>query len=134
MHNRQAPIQEERSKALGKMTLASSLALLLIASLTAFQFYSRYRLQSDQLSQDQMSPTKDSEAVLKEDKTVVTWGSVTHGGDSFSEHSQLQQVQAIYATSGLFSALKPDGSVVTWGARSDERDLHLAHHQLLQWV
>ena len=53
MHNRQAPIQEERSKALGKMTLAGSLALLLIASLTAFQFYSRYRLQSDQLSQVQ---------------------------------------------------------------------------------
>ena len=34
MHNRQAPIQEERSKALGKLTLAGSLALLLIASLT----------------------------------------------------------------------------------------------------
>ena len=53
MHNRQAPIQEERSKALGKLTLAGSLALLLIASLTAFQFYSQYRLQSDQLSQVQ---------------------------------------------------------------------------------
>ena len=35
------------------MTFASSLAPLLIASLTAFQFYSRYRLQSDQLSQVQ---------------------------------------------------------------------------------
>ena len=45
MHNRQAPIQEERSKALGKLTLAGSLAFLLIASLMAFQFYSRYRLQ-----------------------------------------------------------------------------------------
>ena len=53
MHNRQAPIQEERSKALGKLTLAGSLALLLIASLMAFQFYSQYRLQSDQLSQVQ---------------------------------------------------------------------------------
>ena len=53
MHNRQQPIQEERSKTLGKLTLAGSLALLLIASLMAFQFYSRYRLQSDQLSQVQ---------------------------------------------------------------------------------
>ena len=53
MHNRQAPIQEERSKALGKLTLAGSLAFLLIASLMAFQFYSQYRLQSDQLSQVQ---------------------------------------------------------------------------------
>ena len=53
MHNRQAPNQEERSKALGKLTLAGSLALLLIASLMAFQFYSQYRLQSDQLSQVQ---------------------------------------------------------------------------------
>ena len=38
MHNRQAPNQEERSKALGKLTLAGSLALLLIASLMAFSF------------------------------------------------------------------------------------------------
>ena len=53
MHNRQAPNQELRSKALGKLTLAGSLALLLIASLMAFQFYSQYRLQSDQLSQVQ---------------------------------------------------------------------------------
>ena len=53
MHNRQQPIQEERSKTLGKLTLAGSLALLLIASLMAFQLYSRYRLQSDQLSQVQ---------------------------------------------------------------------------------
>ena len=53
MHNRQQPIQEERSKTLGKLTLAGSLALLLIASLMAFQLYSRYRLQSDQLSQIQ---------------------------------------------------------------------------------
>ncbi len=53
MHNRQAPNQEERSRALGKLTLAGSLALLLIASLMAFQFYSQYRLQSDQLSQVQ---------------------------------------------------------------------------------
>ena len=53
MHNRQQPIQEERSKTLGKLTLAGSLALLLIASLMAFQFYSQYRLQSDQLSQVQ---------------------------------------------------------------------------------
>ena len=38
---------------LSKLTLAGSLALLLIASLMTFQFYSRYRLQSDQLSQVQ---------------------------------------------------------------------------------
>ena len=53
MHNRRPPIQEERSKALGKLTLAGSLALLLIATSMAFQLYSRYRLQSDQLSQVQ---------------------------------------------------------------------------------
>ena len=53
MQNRQAPIQEERSKTLGKLILAGSLALLLIATSMAFQFYSRYRLQSDQLSQVQ---------------------------------------------------------------------------------
>ena len=53
MHNRQTQIQEERSKPLGKLTLAGSLALLLIATSMAFQFYSRYQLQSDQLSQVQ---------------------------------------------------------------------------------
>ena len=53
MQNRQAPIQEERSKTLGKLILAGSLALLLIAISMAFQFYSRYRLQRDQLSQVQ---------------------------------------------------------------------------------
>lgn len=53
MHNRRPPIKEERSKTLSKLTLAGSLALLLIATSMAFQFYSRYRLQGDQLSQVQ---------------------------------------------------------------------------------
>jgi len=80
-------------------------------------------------------------AALKEDKTVVTWGSADHGGDSSSVQSQLQQVQAMYATNGLFSALKQDGSVVTWGItpktwgfNPQERDLHVKHHQLHQSV
>jgi hypothetical protein len=42
-------------------------------------------------------------------------------------------VQALYATTGLFSALKENGDVIIWGsAREEERDLHLVHHQLQQ--
>jgi len=51
-------------------------------------------------------------AALKEDGTVVTWGSDARGGDSSSVKDQLQHVKSIYATEGAFAALKEDGTVV----------------------
>ena len=48
MHRRR-PIQEERSKLLGKLALAGGLSLLLITIPMAFQFYLQSRIQSDQL-------------------------------------------------------------------------------------
>ena len=48
MHTRR-PIQEERSKLLGKLALAGGLSLLLITISMAFQFYFQSRIQSDQL-------------------------------------------------------------------------------------
>ncbi|MCC5999879.1 MAG: VCBS domain-containing protein [Pararhodobacter sp.] len=67
-------------------------------------------------------PNRGAFAALKEDGSVVTWGSRTYGADSRAVADQLSgDVTAIYSNGGAFpnggafAALKTDGSVVTWG-------------------
>jgi hypothetical protein len=56
---------------------------------------------------------------LKEDGSVVTWGSSSYGGDSSTVASELSDgISSIYSTTYAFAALKEDGSVVTWGSSS----------------
>ncbi|RZD50660.1 MAG: hypothetical protein CXT67_09355 [Methanobacteriota archaeon] len=53
---------------------------------------------------------------MKSDGSVITWGSVAHGGDSSSVSANLSSnVTDIFSTRSAFAALKSDGSVVTWG-------------------
>ena len=61
----------------------------------------------------------DAFAALKEDGSVVTWGSPDNGGDSNAVASEIRiNVRQIFSTYGAFAALKNDGSVVTWGNSS----------------
>ena len=55
-------------------------------------------------------------AALKADKTVVTWGSPTFGGDSSLVEVELKDVANIFSTDKAFAALKGGGAVVTWGS------------------
>ena len=55
-------------------------------------------------------------AALKEDGSVITWGSPSHGGDSSSVSNELSSgVVQIFSAIYSFAALKEDGSVITWG-------------------
>jgi hypothetical protein len=58
-------------------------------------------------------------AALKNDGSVVTWGSSSNGGNSSSVVDSLSSgVTAVYSNPGSFAALKSNGSVVTWGSPS----------------
>ena len=58
-------------------------------------------------------------AALKDDGSIVTWGSPTLGGDSSSVAAQLTGgVVHVFSTDYAFAALKNDGSVVAWGDSS----------------
>ena len=55
-------------------------------------------------------------AAVKQDGSVVTWGSASHGGNSDDVRDQLTGgVDHVVGTSHAFAAVKEDGSVVTWG-------------------
>ncbi|WP_206537828.1 hypothetical protein, partial [Prochlorococcus sp. MIT 0702] len=55
-------------------------------------------------------------AALKDDGSVVSWGSSHSGGDSSSVAADLSSgVNQIFSTGYAFAALKDDGSVVSWG-------------------
>ena len=70
-------------------------------------------------------------AALKSDGSVVTWGSVAHGGDSSSVSANLSSgVTQIYSTNSSFAALKSDGSVVTWGNANLGGDSSLVSSEL----
>ena len=49
-------------------------------------------------------------AALKEDRTVVTWGTNINPSPNSNE-----DIMRIYSTEKAFAALKEDGTVVTWG-------------------
>jgi hypothetical protein len=56
-------------------------------------------------------------AAVKNDGSVVTWGSSDHGGDSSTVAGDLSAgVKQIYSSDKAFAAIKDDGSVVTWGS------------------
>jgi len=59
-------------------------------------------------------------AALKTDRSVVTWGDATSGGDStnVAGGNLTSNVTAVYSTGAAFAALKTNGSVVTWGDAS----------------
>ncbi|MGL5299065.1 MAG: Ig-like domain-containing protein, partial [Plesiomonas sp.] len=58
-------------------------------------------------------------AALKEDGTVVTWGSKTAGGNSSTVTADLTNVKTIYSNDFAFAAVKNDNSVVTWGGEEN---------------
>merc|ERR1712118_400718 len=69
-------------------------------------------------------------AALKDDGSVVAWGSKSNGGDCSKVQQQVSSnVQSIYSTDTAFAALKKDGSVVTWGSKQNGGD----HDSLRGW-
>ena len=69
-------------------------------------------------------------AAVKDDGSVVTWGSAPDGGDSSAVAGQLTGVTDVYSTYSAFAAVKDDGSVVTWGVASDGGDSSAVAGQL----
>ncbi|KYG60511.1 hypothetical protein AZI85_10850 [Bdellovibrio bacteriovorus] len=59
-------------------------------------------------------------AFLLADKTVQTYGSASHGGDSSLVTAQLVNVKKVVASSSAFAALKEDGTVVCWGDSTND--------------
>ncbi|WP_219927934.1 hypothetical protein, partial [Aeromonas sp. HMWF014] len=73
-------------------------------------------------------------AALKQDGTVVTWGSANNGGDSNAVKDDLINVETIVSNGLAFAALKQDGTVVTWGSANDggdSRDVDLTEVQTI---
>ncbi len=65
----------------------------------------------------QIYDNSSATAVLREDGSVITWGSKTKGGDSIRVRDQLAQgvISITYSNDKGFIALKDDGSVFVWG-------------------
>ena len=73
-----------------------------------------------ELSSDSSVLTYGAFAALKDDGSVVTWGSSETGGDiSWFKSQILSKVTDIISTRSAFAAIKENGSVITWG-RSNE--------------
>ena len=62
-----------------------------------------------------VTTTYSAYAVLKSDKSVVSFGDTRYGADSSAVKSQLVDVVRVYSNSRSFAALKTDSSVVVWG-------------------
>jgi hypothetical protein len=59
-------------------------------------------------------------AALRDDGSVITWGSGSDGGERSSQAGSLSsEVTTIFATGHAFAALKENGSVITWGNGGD---------------
>jgi hypothetical protein len=70
-------------------------------------------------------------AAVKNDGSVVTWGSKNTGGDSNSVADQLAgDVLHVYSSSTAFAAVKANGSVVTWGSQDNGGDSYVVCDQL----
>ena len=54
-------------------------------------------------------------AAIKDDGSVVTWGTACFGGDSSRVANQLTNIDRIDSTECGFIAFKTDGSEVKWG-------------------
>ncbi len=80
---------------------------------------------------DNIYATNDAFAALRNDGTVVTWGSVNDGGDSSAVQDKLTDVNEIYSNNSAFAALKSDGSVVTWGNSARGGDSSAVTNELI---
>ena len=70
-------------------------------------------------------------AALKEDGSVVVWGSDSRGGDISNLASTLSSgVKEIFSNAFGFVALKEDGSVVAWGQHDGHRDSPPGFHDV----
>merc|ERR1719408_59890 len=70
-------------------------------------------------------------AAVKNDGSVVTWGSKNTGGDSSSVADELSRdVVHIYSSSSAFAAVKANGSVITWGSQDNGGDSSSVCEQL----
>eukprot|EP00438_Fugacium_kawagutii_P008697 Skav236557 [mRNA] locus=scaffold1066:171134:174950:- [translate_table: standard] len=69
-------------------------------------------------------------AALKENGTVVTWGSSHVGGNCSRVQGHLKMVRSISASAGAFAALREDGSVITWGQSDFGGDCSKVQSQL----
>ncbi|MCX6409947.1 MAG: fibronectin type III domain-containing protein [Actinobacteria bacterium] len=76
-------------------------------------------------------------AALKQDGSLVVWGSVAYGGDisctlaafpcnPVSQATLSSGVRAVTSTFNAFAATKTDGSVVTWGPKASGGDASCA--------
>ncbi len=90
----------------------------------------------------QVFSTNGAFAALREDGSVVTWGSSLNGGNSkvyyydqatddvLDELDGTIDVVHVFSTSDAFAALREDGSVVTWGRSFDGGDSSSAGEML----
>jgi alpha-tubulin suppressor-like RCC1 family protein len=70
-------------------------------------------------------------AALRDDGSVITWGSSIGGGDSTEVASSLSgNVVEIFSTGSAFAALKNDGSIITWGDARNGGDSSSVSSQL----
>ncbi|MGY3894775.1 hypothetical protein [Aeromonas enterica] len=77
--------------------------------------------------------TSTAQAALRQDGSVVTWGTAGSGGDSSAVASQLDgsvPVISVAASAYAMAALRADGSVVSWGSSSSGGDSSLVASQL----
>ena len=86
------------------------------------------RIQDGGVKMLQLAATDYAFAAILEDKSVVTWGSPDHGGDSSAVKDELRHVEQMHpAKGGAFAAILADRSVVTWGhpsAGGDSFEIH----------
>jgi len=61
-------------------------------------------------------------AALKQDGTVVTWGSAYHGGESQYLAAKLKDIKAIYAGPSAFTAVTQNGELISWGSVNDGQE------------
>ena len=95
----------------------------LILLLSVFFIFGRQKFVQQKSPVQRIYSTKSAFAALREDGSVITWGSRRTGGDSSSVAGQLKSgVKVIYSTKLAFAAVKEDGSVITWGGRGNGAD------------
>ena len=68
-------------------------------------------------------------AALRDDSSVVTWGSISKDGIATPE--RLESVECVVASDRAFAALLGDGSVVTWGDRDCGGDSQAVQQELV---
>jgi len=71
-------------------------------------------------------------AAIRQDRTVIAWGSDESGGDiESSERAMLYEVESISHTNAAFAAIRRGGAVVTWGKAKDGGDSSAVQNYLV---